>query len=393
MRRKITPDRQKHLPSYSQVTADSTSYFRNSHAESKDHAKDANGSGDNGYDSQAEYYGARKDRQEDEEGDEDEDGDEEDEGDKEGDEGDDEGDSSEDDDENGNARAMNERKKATSTTSAFSVGSISSVGLGSLSAHTNISVSSSAQNSIMERLLFNIAVDPEPFPDDQQSTLTSFNLPDIERPQKRQRIQCSCVPSQPFPDKSLPTELLDDFIKYMKEYKASKRYEIGKYSDVTLIIMNYALKKHLLVKKYLDPEQLNIRWMFEFWRLKEIRMPSLFGGRNEYSQKEERAIERGLYKYPPFYEIDMNGNKIFTYRWNKIFCDETYHELLKNRSPQSIRDKARGTRNREGESIVALYHVQCKYRLKLHMLVRNFSVEMQKKKKEILMKKNLSKDV
>jgi hypothetical protein len=279
------------------------------------------------------------------------------------------------------------RKLDTITTSALSIGSISSVGLGSLSAHTNISVTSSAQNSIMERLLLNIAVDPDPVPDDQ-STLTSFDLPQIERPQKRQRIQNPWVPSQCFPDKSLPTELLEDFLKYMKEYKASKRYEMGKYSDVTLIIMNYALKKHLLVKKYFDPERLNIRWMFEFWRSKEVRMPSLYGGRNEYSQDEEHAIERGLYKYPPFQGEGVMGNKLHSYRWNKIFWDDTFHDLLKKRSPQSIKDKARGTRNREGESIVALYHVQCKYRLKLRILVRQFSVEIKRKKKEKMMEKN-----
>ena len=275
----------------------------------------------------------------------------------------------------------------TITTSALSTGSVSSVGLWSLSAHKSISVSSSAQNSIMERLLLNIAVDPESVPDDQ-STLTSFDLPQIERPQKRQRIQKAWVPSQCFPDKSLPTELLEDFLKYMQECKASKRYEMGKFSDVTLIIMNYALKKYLLVKKHFDPERLNIRWMFEFWRSKEVRMPSLYGGRNEYSQDEERAIERGLYKYPPFQLEGEMVNKVHWYRWNKIFWDDTFHDLLKKRSPQSIKDKARGTRNREGESIVALYHVQCNYRQKLRILVRQFSVEIKRKKREKMMEKN-----
>jgi hypothetical protein len=285
-----------------------------------------------------------------------------------------------------NVGIINDRKFGMITTSGLSVGSISSVGVGSISAYTNISVSSSVQDSIMKRLLLNVAVDPEPF-DDIKSTITSMDLPDIERPQKRSRINPHHIPSQPFPDKSLPTELLDDFIAYTKEYKARKRYEMGQYTDVTQIIMNYALKKHLLLKKFFDTERLNIRWMFEFWKSKECKMPSLIGGRNVYSQIEERAIERGLYQYPPLEEKDANGKTIYNYRWSKIFWDDTYHELLKKRSPQSIKDKARGTRNREEESIVALYHVQCKYRLKLQMLLREFSVEVKKKRKEIMMKK------
>lgn len=295
-------------------------------------------------------------------------------------------------DKEGNARRdMNGGKIGTITTSAFSVGSISSLGVGSPSAHTNVSVSSSIKDSIMNRLLLNIAIDPEPF-EDFQSTLSDIDLPDIERPRNHLKKEPRHAPPQCFPNKSLPTELLEDFITYMKESTARKWYEMGKYSDVTLIIMNYALKKHLLLKKYMDPEQLNLRWMFEFWRSKEVRMPSLHGGgRNEYSQTEERAIERGLYKYPPFKAKDVKGKKFYNFRWNKIFWDDMYHEALKKRSPQSIRDKARGTRNREGESIIALYHLQCKYRSKLQILLREFSIEIKKKKMEIVKKKkNLS---
>ena len=275
------------------------------------------------------------------------------------------------------------------TNSAFSIGSISSMGFGSRTSFTDISVSSSAKDSIMKRLLLNIAVHPEPLGDidDVQSTLTSNDLPEIERPKKRSKQQRCLPPPQCFPDKSLPMELWDDFIAYTKEYKTRQRYEMGKYSDVMQIIMNYALNKYVLLKKFLHPEQLNIRWMFEFWRSKEVREPSLHGGRNEYSQEEERAIERGLYKYPPYEETNMKGKKIFVYRWSKIFWDEKYHELLKGRSPQSIKDKARGTRNREGESILSLYHVQCDYRFKLHRLERDFAVELEKKKMEMRKKK------
>lgn len=383
LRMRITPDKGlRRMPSSSQDADDSTINFRFS--KSNDH-EDADDSADDAYGSQNEDNSLEDVDEEgcDHNGAEGFDG-----GGNNSDNSDSSSSSSEDENDNGNARPMtNDQKLGRVLTSTLSLGSISSVGLGSMTTNTNISVSSSAQNSIMKRLLFNIAVDPEPFPDDQ-STVTTFDLPDIERPKKRRKIQqCSHVPSQRFPDKSLPTELLEDFMTYMKEYKARQRYEMGMYSDVTLIIMNYALKNHLSVKKYSDPEQLNIRWMFEFWKSKEVKTLSLFGGRNEYSQKEERAIERGLYKYPPFQGKDVKGNNVYTYRWNKIFWDETYHELLKTRSPQSIKDKARGTRNREGESIVALYHVQCKYRLKLDILVRGFSAEMEKKKKEILMKK------
>jgi hypothetical protein len=287
------------------------------------------------------------------------------------------------------SKKMKDAKLGTIITSRAytAVGSMSSVGGASLSTFSNLSLSSSIQDSIMNRLLLNIAHDPEPFGDFDVGDIRSnkrSNLPEIERPKKRPKMEQRYVPSQSFPDQSLPTEFLDDFISYTQEHKARNRYEMGKFSDVTLIIMNYALINYRSLKKFLDPEQLNIRWMFEFWKSKEVKMPSLYGGRNEYSQKEERAIEHGLYKYPPYEEKDMKGQKVYTYRWGKIFLDETYHELLKERSPRSIKDKARGTRNREGESIIALYHVQGTYRLKLRRLQKEFSVAMDKKKKELI---------
>lgn len=268
------------------------------------------------------------------------------------------------------------------TSSAPSNGSISSIGFATHSYRSFMSAIGSAKGSIMNRLLRNITVDPEPIDsdiDDDQSMLSSIVIQKIERPTKRPKREKCFINSGPFPNETLPEELLDDFIAHTKELKARSRYDMGKYSDVTLIIMNYALKKYdLLVEKLKNPEQLNIRWMFEFWRSKEVKLPVLHGGRNEYSQVEELAIERGLYKYPPYEEIDVKGKKICIYRWREIFMDKAYHELLKCRSPQSIKDKARGTRNREGESIMALYHVQHSYRMNVCMLQRQFCLEVKK---------------